>query len=142
MDSETGGNDPSLNGQLAKYMSYESMKKIAASKVLVSGLSGLGSEIAKNLIMEGVKSVTLHDTESVEMSDLSSHFCLTENDIGKNRAKVCRSKLAKLNSSVAVNFASEPLNADLIKNNSVVVLANRSMEDQLRIAKITRYNLC
>ena len=142
MDSETGGNDPSLNGQLAKYMGYESMKKIFEARILISGLSGLGSEIAKNLILEGVRSVTLHDTESVEMSDLSSHFCLTENDIGKNRAKVCRSQLAKLNSSVAVNFVSEPLNADMIKNHSAVVLANRSMEDQLRIAKITRYNLC
>jgi hypothetical protein len=46
--------------------------------------------------------------------------------------------LAELNNYVAVNFVSEPLNADLIRAHSVVVLANVSLEEQLRVAEITR----
>ena len=37
------------------------MKKMAQANVLISGMKGLGLESAKNVILGGVKSVTLHD---------------------------------------------------------------------------------
>jgi ubiquitin-activating enzyme E1 len=40
------------------------MKKMANSNVLISGMKGLGIEIAKNVVLGGVKSVTIHDTEN------------------------------------------------------------------------------
>jgi molybdopterin/thiamine biosynthesis adenylyltransferase len=43
---------------------------------------------AKNVVLAGVKSVTLHDTETAVLSDLSSQFYLFEEDVGKNRAEV------------------------------------------------------
>ena len=55
------------------------------ASVLISGLKGLGMEIAKNVILSGVKSVPLHDTEKVEVADLGSQFFLRESDIGANR---------------------------------------------------------
>lgn len=42
------------------------------ANILVSGLRGLGVEIAKNIILGGVKSVTIHDQGIAEWSDLSS----------------------------------------------------------------------
>ncbi len=45
---------------------------------------------AKNVILAGVKSVTLQDTASCTLRDLSSHFYLSESDIGKNRAEACK----------------------------------------------------
>ena len=44
------------------------------STVLISGMKGLGMEIATNVILSGVKSVTRHDTENVTMADLGSQF--------------------------------------------------------------------
>lgn len=41
---------------------------------------------AKNLILAGVKSVTLHDEGVVELWDLSGNFVFSEDDVGKNRA--------------------------------------------------------
>ena len=73
------------------------MKKMAKSAVLISGMKGLGVEIAKNIILGGVKSVTLHDECNAVMADLSSQFYLSEDDIGKNRAVVSLNKLAELN---------------------------------------------
>ena len=52
------------------------MKRMGASTVLVSGMTGLGVEIAKNVVLGGVKSVTVHDVEPVQVSDLSSQVCL------------------------------------------------------------------
>jgi len=84
--------------------------------------------------------VTLHDTEVVEMGDLSSHFYFNENDIGRNRAQVSRPKLAELNNYVAVSDFIDPITEEAIKVHSVVVLCNSTLEEQLRIAELTRAN--
>jgi len=48
------------------------MRRMASSDVLISGMGGLGIEIAKNVILGGVKSVTIHDETNCQISDLSS----------------------------------------------------------------------
>lgn len=53
-----------------------------SSDVLISGAGGLGVEIAKNVVLGGVKSVTLHDTKPVTVSDLSAQYFLTKEDLG------------------------------------------------------------
>ncbi|CAL1379430.1 unnamed protein product [Linum trigynum] len=52
--------------QLAVY-GRETMRRLFASNVLISGMNGLDGEIAKNLVLAGVKSVTLHDEGVVEL---------------------------------------------------------------------------
>ena len=61
------------------------MERMQNASVLISGLKGVGMEIAKNVVLSGVKSVTFHDTEKVEVADLYSQFLLRESDIGANR---------------------------------------------------------
>lgn len=53
-------------------LGHEAMRKMAHSDILISGLGGLGMEIAKNIVLGGVKSVTIQDTENVTWFDLSS----------------------------------------------------------------------
>lgn len=53
-------------------LGHEAMHKMNASNILISGMKGLGVEIAKNVVLGGVKSCILHDTEQVQLSDLSS----------------------------------------------------------------------
>lgn len=53
-------------------LGHDAMRQMATSDILISGLKGLGVEVAKNVILGGVKSVTLHDTENCELCDLSS----------------------------------------------------------------------
>lgn len=53
-------------------LGHAAMKRMQNSNVLVSGMSGLGVEIAKNIILGGVKSVTVHDETNTEWGDLSS----------------------------------------------------------------------
>ena len=57
----------------------DAMHQLAKANVFVSGMRGLGVEIAKNLILGGVKSVILHDLKPVDWADLSSQvrFCCT-----------------------------------------------------------------
>ena len=138
-NGDGGGIDEGLYSRQLYVLGHQAMKKMANSNVLISGLKGLGAEIAKNVILGGVKSVTLHDTENVVIADLSSHFYFTAADVGKNRADVSLPKLAELNNYVSVSSSTRPIDADLVKAHSVVVLANIPLETQLQVSELTRF---
>ncbi|KAK3147536.1 hypothetical protein QOZ80_3BG0283550 [Eleusine coracana subsp. coracana] len=113
--------------QLAVY-GRETMRLLFASNVLISGLNGLGAEIAKNIALAGVKSVTLHDVGNVEMWDLSANFFLTEDDIGRNRAVACVAKLQELNNSVLVSAVTHELTIEHLSKFQVVVFTDISLD--------------
>ncbi|CAI9107040.1 OLC1v1006312C2 [Oldenlandia corymbosa var. corymbosa] len=86
---------------------------------------------AKNLILAGVKSVTLHDEGSVELWDLSSNFIFTENDIGKNRALASVQKLQELNNAVLVTALSTKLTIEQLSDFQAVVFTDSNLDDAI-----------
>lgn len=130
------------------------MKRMQTSNVLISGLRGLGVEIAKNVILGGVRSVTLHDQGVAQWRDLSSQvsdwrcwgaaslqvgfpsasnslalshqFYLREDDLGKNRAEVSQPRLAELNSYVPVVAYTGVLTEDYLGQFQVSGLPGRA----------------
>ncbi|XP_022034390.1 ubiquitin-activating enzyme E1 1 isoform X1 [Helianthus annuus] len=109
--------------QLAVY-GRETMRRLFASNILVSGMQGLGAEIAKNLILAGVKSVTLHDEGVVELWDLSSNFIFTEDDLGKNRALASLNKMQELNNSVVISTLTTELTTEQLSEFQAVVFTD------------------
>lgn len=79
------------------------MAKMMNARVLLSGMTGLGVEIAKNVILAGVKSFTIHDDSNATLADLSSQFYLSEADVGSNRAEASLESLRELNDLVPVD---------------------------------------
>ena len=53
-------------------MGIEAVAKQAEATVFISGLGGLGVEIAKNLVLAGCKEIILHDTKVPSDYDLTS----------------------------------------------------------------------
>ena len=58
--------------------------RLRASCVLLVGIKGLGAEICKNLVLSGVKSVTIVDPNPVDEQDFASQFLVQRQDLGKN----------------------------------------------------------
>jgi len=116
------------------------MHRMAASNVFISGMGGLGVEIAKNVVLGGVKSVTIYDQETVTYRDLASQYLLAKTDFRKNRADCTQTHLAELNVYVPVNVHSEPFALDFLKNFTVVVLTNSSTEEQVKIGTFCHDN--
>lgn len=81
---------------------------------------------AKNLILAGVKSVTLHDEGIVELWDLSSNFIFSEEDLGKNRALASVSKLQELNKSVIIATLTNELRKEQLSDFQVYKLFSNS----------------
>ena len=105
------------------------MYSLRKAKVLISGMRGLGVEISKNVILAGVKSLTVHDTGVATVTDLSSQYYLSQQHIGKNRALSCWEALAELNPEVALSANTEKLTFDLLKDFNVVILTNSNLEE-------------
>ena len=130
--------DESLYSRQLYVLGHEAMQRMATSDVLISGVGGLGIEIAKNIILGGVKSVTLHDSSACTAMDLSSQFYLSEEDVGKNRAEVSLRSLSELNTYVPVRILQGELSKEVLKSYRVVVLTNSDLDEQLRVAEIVR----
>jgi molybdopterin/thiamine biosynthesis adenylyltransferase len=93
-------NDAAVKDRWSRYigaMGIEAVAKQAESTIFLSGVGGLGVEIAKNLILAGCKELILHDRSSPSYYDLSSQFFLNEQSVtsqqGISRAELCKAKL-------------------------------------------------
>lgn len=101
------------------------------------------SNIAKNIALAGVKSLTLYDPAPVAISDLSSQFFLQPQDVGKPRAEATAPRVADLNSYVPVtvhegqNLAD---NLEQLKRYQAVVLTLTPLKEQLAIADFCHKN--
>mmetsp|Transcript_100648 Transcript_100648/g.285194 ORF Transcript_100648/g.285194 Transcript_100648/m.285194 type:complete len:1034 (-) Transcript_100648:329-3430(-) len=117
----------------------ETMGKLMQMKVLISGLRGLGVEVAKNLILAGPAAVLLHDDTLVEMRDLGSNFYLSEDDVGKRpRAQACFAQLAQLNPYVNVSIISGPVTQEVLAACNVAVFSEARESDLVKYDEICR----
>ncbi|KAI8872869.1 ubiquitin-activating enzyme E1 [Ramicandelaber brevisporus] len=133
--------DESLYSRQLYVLGHEAMQRMSAANVLIVGLKGLGIEIAKNVCLAGVKSVTIYDPATVELADLSSQFFLTEADVGvRTRAEASLPRLAELNRYVPVSILNGELDAAAISSFRVVVLTDAPVSQQLAINDLARAN--
>jgi ubiquitin-activating enzyme E1 len=111
--------DEGLYSRQLYVLGHDAMRRMATSSVLISGLGGLGVEIAKNVILSGVKSVCLHDKKAVTQVDLAAQYYLSDKDVGRNRAEVSCTPLAELNNYVSVSTYTGELTPEYIEQYQV-----------------------
>uniref|UniRef100_A0A8C2ES38 E1 ubiquitin-activating enzyme n=1 Tax=Cyprinus carpio TaxID=7962 RepID=A0A8C2ES38_CYPCA len=119
---------------------HDAMRRMGKADVLIAGMRGLGVEIAKNVILAGVRSVTIQDEGVVQWRDLSSQFYLKEADLGQNRALCSEKQLSSLNVYVRVSAWTNKLDEDFLSKFQVVVLTNSPLEEQLRVGAFCHSN--
>ncbi len=67
------------------------------SKVLIAGVGGLGTEIAKNLAMAGVGTIHLVDMDTIEYSNLNRQILFLDAEEGEGKAVAAAKMLKRLN---------------------------------------------
>ena len=118
--------------QMAVY-GRESMQKLKGANVLITGLNGLGAEIAKNVILANVNSVTLHDAGAASLADCGAHFYLTPADEGKNRAEACARQMQELNPGVKVGALAGAFPMEGLAQYQVVVAVDAPLDLALAV---------
>ncbi|XP_070826245.1 SUMO-activating enzyme subunit 1 [Chaetodon trifascialis] len=81
----------------------DAQKRLRGSRVLLVGLGGLGAEVAKNLILAGVKGLTMLDHEQVSEESCRAQFLVPVTAQGKNRAQASLERAQNLNPMVEVH---------------------------------------
>ncbi|KAI3406137.1 UBA1 [Candida oxycetoniae] len=131
--------DEGLYSRQLYVLGKEAMLKMQNANVLIIGLNGLGIEIAKNIALAGVKSLSLYDPHPIELKDLSTQFFLSESEIGQPTDRVSAAKLAELNSYVPIGVVDNIDKETLLKF-KCIVSTNISLEEQVKIDQITHAN--
>lgn len=80
----------------------QAQEKIRNANILLITIRALGNEIAKNLVLAGIHSLTIVDHAPVTENDLGGQFFVTEADVGSNRAEAAAPNIRKLNPRVEV----------------------------------------
>uniref|UniRef100_A0A8C1QHG0 E1 ubiquitin-activating enzyme n=1 Tax=Cyprinus carpio TaxID=7962 RepID=A0A8C1QHG0_CYPCA len=132
--------DEGLYSRQLYVIDHDAMRRMGKADVLIAGMRGLGVEIAKNVILAGVRSVTIQDEGVVQWRDLSSQFYLKEADLGQNRALCSEKQLSSLNVYVRVSAWTNKLDEDFLSKFQVVVLTNSPLEEQLHVGAFCHSN--
>ncbi|KAN0115180.1 hypothetical protein V8E51_004724 [Hyaloscypha variabilis] len=80
----------------------QAQEKIRNANILLITMKALANEIAKNLVLAGIHSLTVVDHEPVTENDLGAQFFISEADVGTNRAEAAAPQIRKLNPRVNV----------------------------------------
>ncbi|KAH3844301.1 SUMO-activating enzyme subunit 1-like [Dreissena polymorpha] len=121
----------------------DAQRRLRAAKVLLVGVRGLGAEVTKNIVLAGIKSITLLDHALVTKEDSTSNFLVARDDIGKNRAEAARSRTQLLNPMVEVSADTEHVEEKpevYFTNFDVVCVLCCKPSEQMRINQICADN--
>ncbi|XP_057368697.1 SUMO-activating enzyme subunit 1-like [Daphnia carinata] len=117
----------------------EAQKRLRAARVLLIGLGGLGAEIAKNLTLSGIKSLTLLD-HRVAVAN-SANFLIPLENVGKNVVEASLERVQRLNPMVEILTDTENItakNEDFFGGFDVVCATRLAVEESIRINDICR----
>ncbi|CAD8122682.1 unnamed protein product [Paramecium sonneborni] len=106
-------NDQNLQNLMSRYIGVvglDAVKKQSESTIFIHILNGLGVEIAKNIVLSGVKRLILFDPQLMQVNDLGNNFYLTQADLNKRRDFGVLNKLKHLNPYVKIDVLQNSLN--------------------------------
>lgn len=87
----------------------EGQSRLAAARVLVLGVGGLGSPVAMYLAAAGVGRLVLVDFDRVDLSNLQRQIAHRTADIGRSKVESARDTLLALNPEIEVDTVPERL---------------------------------
>lgn len=110
---------------------------------MLCGLSGFGAEIAKNIILSGINSITFLDHRNLTEGDTCSQFLAQRSDLGKNRAEASLFRAQALNRMVEITIDTDRLELkpeEFFVNFDVVVVTESDTPTMVKVDNVCRMN--
>lgn len=117
----------------------EKLERIQKARIMVIGLGGVGGTALSALYRSGFRHFVLVDNDKVDPSNLNRQIMYSNNDVGKLKTDVCKTKLAEFCGEIdvkTINLYVDEVNAlDLIKDVDFVVDAIDFVPGKIGIMK-------
>lgn len=102
-DTKLSVDEAELYDRQIRLWGIESQEKLRAANVLLINVRGLGSEIAKNILLSGINSLTLLDDGVVTEEEVLKNFLLSNSSIDQKIAESVVLKAQALNPLVKIS---------------------------------------
>lgn len=116
------------------------------ARICLLNSSATGAEALKNMVLGGINSFTIVDSNIVDECDLGNNFLVTPGSIGASRAQVVTECLKELNDAVQGSFVEEtPRNLiqnkpDFFQRFDIVIGTQLLESDEILLDSICREN--
>jgi molybdopterin/thiamine biosynthesis adenylyltransferase len=109
-----------------KRMGFLDVDKIQKAKILMVGVGAIGNEVAKNLILEGFRNISIIDMDYIVRSNLNRCLFFTDLDADKKRlkAEVVAEKMKLMDPEIKVAYYTkkiEEMPEEFIPSHDVVL---------------------
>ena len=81
----------------------ENLDKLAAAKVLVFGVGGVGGYVCEALCRAGVGRIDIVDRDIVDVTNINRQIIATHDTVGKPKVEVCRQRMLSINPDIQVS---------------------------------------
>jgi len=81
----------------------ELMNRIAAQRVIILGLGGVGSWCAESLVRSGVRSLTLVDSDRICVTNINRQLMATVKTVGEVKVEALKRRLLEINPSACID---------------------------------------
>jgi len=119
----------------------EAQQRLRKAKILVAGAGGLGNEVIKNILLSGIKHMTILDSQKLSHENASAQFLSPEASVDEYRSKTCMSRAKDLNPMVDIVADTQQLHEkseEFFQGFDVVCLTGENKENQIRVNEICR----
>ncbi|OJJ68729.1 hypothetical protein ASPBRDRAFT_132944 [Aspergillus brasiliensis CBS 101740] len=87
----------------------KAQEKLRSANILLITFKALANEVAKNLVLAGIGSLTIVDHEVVTEEDLGAQFFINEEHLGQNRAQAAAPSVRAMNPRVQLHIDTEDI---------------------------------
>ena len=90
----------------------EGMERIAAKRILLFGVGGVGSWCAESLVRSGVRHLTIVDADTVNITNVNRQLMATTRTVGKVKVEALKERLLEINPQAAITSVQKLFTAE------------------------------
>lgn len=93
-----------------KLVGHDALERLAAARIIVAGVGGVGSVVAEALVRGGARHLMLIDDDEVEISNINRQLQALPETVGRLKVEAMRDRLLSINPALVCS--AEPVHID------------------------------
>ncbi|MDR2389409.1 MAG: tRNA threonylcarbamoyladenosine dehydratase [Tannerellaceae bacterium] len=90
----------------------ERMKSVAAARVIIFGVGGVGSWCAESLVRSGVRRLTIVDSDRICVTNINRQLMATTQTVGQVKVEALKKRLTEINPGAEINALQQIYNRE------------------------------